>query len=50
MSDEKIDAIETEEVLAKGMTKGQVQHALTHLWQDEIEIVPGKPNTYKRKA
>lgn len=38
-----------EEVTAKGMTKGQVQHALTNLWQDEIEKIPGKPNTYKRK-
>lgn len=37
------------EVIAKGMSKGQVQWALNNLWQDEIEKIPGKPNTYKRR-
>ena len=27
---------------------GKVQYALTHLWQDEIKKIPGKPNTYCR--
>ena len=33
--------------LPAGMTKGKVQYALTHLWQDEIVVIPGKPNTYR---
>ena len=37
------------EITAKGMTKGNVQWALNNLWQDEIEKISGKPNTYKRK-
>ena len=43
---ELFDAIESE--LPEGMTKGKVQYALTHLWQDEIVKVSGKPNGYKR--
>ncbi len=31
-----------------GITKGKVQYALTHLWQDEIVKIEGKPNTYRR--
>lgn len=39
-----------EEFLKTGMTKGQFQHALTHMWQDEIGIDrSGKVNTYFRK-
>lgn len=34
--------------LPSGMGKGKVQYALTHLWQDEIEKIEGKPNTYRR--
>jgi hypothetical protein len=34
--------------LPMGTTKGKVQYALTHLWQDEIVKVEGKPNGYKR--
>ena len=34
--------------LPMGMTKGKVQYALTHLWQDEIVKIEGKPNTYRR--
>lgn len=37
------------EVVAKGMTRHNVQYALNNLWQDEIEKIPGKPNTYKRR-
>lgn len=37
------------DVTAKGMTKHNVQYALNSLWQDEIEKIPGKPNTYRRK-
>ena len=37
------------EVTAKGMTRHNVQYALNNLWQDEIEKIPGKPNTYKRR-
>ena len=37
------------EITAKGMTKHNVQYALNNLWQDEIEKISGKPNTYKRK-
>ena len=40
--------IETE-VTAKGMTRYNVQYALNNLWADEIEKIPGKPNTYKHK-
>ena len=40
--------IETE-VVAKGMTRHNVQYALNNLWQDEIEKIAGKPNTYRRK-
>lgn len=29
-------------------SKNKVQYALTHLWQDEIVKIPGKPNTYRR--
>ena len=34
--------------LPEGITKGKVQYALTHLWQDEIVKIEGKPNTYRR--
>lgn len=37
------------EVVAKGMNRHNVQHALNNKWQDEIEKIPGKPNTYRRK-
>lgn len=40
------DAIADE--LPEGVTKGKVQYALTHLWQDEIVKIDGKPNTYRR--
>lgn len=40
--------IETD-VTAKGMTRHNVQWALNNLWQDEIEKISGKPNTYRRK-
>ena len=36
------------EVIAKGMTKHNVQYALNNLWQDEIVKIAGKPNTYRR--
>ena len=32
----------------EGITKGKVQYALTHLWQDEIVKIEGKPNTYRK--
>ena len=31
-----------------GTTKSKVQYALTHLWQDAIVKIEGKPNTYRR--
>lgn len=37
-----------EEQLPEGVTKGKVQYALTHLWQDEIVKIEGKPNTYRK--
>ena len=40
------DSIEKD--LPDGFGKGKVQYALTHLWQDEIVKVVGKPNGYKR--
>ena len=40
------EAIEDE--VPAGMTKGKVQYALTHLWQDEIVKVEGKPNGYRK--
>lgn len=36
------------EVIAKGMTRHNVQYALNNLWQDEIVKIAGKPNTYRR--
>jgi len=43
---ELFDSIESE--LPEGVTKGKVQYALTHLWQDEIVKVEGKPNGYRK--
>jgi len=43
---ELYEAIKDE--LPDGMGKGKVQYALTHLWQDEIVKIEGKPNTYRR--
>ena len=40
------EAIEDE--VPEGTTKGKVQYALTHLWQDEIVKVEGKPNGYRK--
>lgn len=37
------------EASAKGMTLRKLQYALSNLWQDEIEKISGKPNTYRRK-
>lgn len=37
-----------EENVPAGITKGKVQYALSHLWSDEIVMIPGKPNTYRR--
>ena len=36
--------------LPDGFTKGNLQHALTRLWKDEIDKTEGKVNTYARKA
>ena len=36
------------EVIAKGMTRHNVQYALNNLWQDEIVKIAGKPNTYRK--
>ena len=36
------------EIMAKGMTRSNLQYALNNLWQDEIVKIPGKPNTYRR--
>lgn len=43
---ELFDSIKFE--LPEGISKGKVQYALTHLWQDEIVKIEGKPNTYRR--
>ncbi len=40
---------EIEGDLPEGITRGKIQYALNNLWQDEIEKIPGKPNTYKRR-
>ena len=40
------EAIEKD--VPSGITKGKVQYALTHLWQDEIVKIEGKPNTYRK--
>jgi hypothetical protein len=34
---------------SEDMTRNKLQYALNNLWQDEIEKIPGKPNTYRRK-
>lgn len=36
------------DTLPEGVTRGMVQYALTHLWQDEIVKIEGKPNTYRK--
>jgi len=33
--------------LPEGVTRNKVQYALTHLWQDEIVKIEGKPNMYR---
>lgn len=43
---ELFDSIEHK--LPDDVKRGKVQYALTHLWQDEIKKIPGKPNTYCR--
>ena len=43
---ELFDAIESK--LPAGITKSKVQYALTHLWGEEIVVIPGKPNTYRK--
>ena len=43
---EIFESIETD--LPAGTTKAKVQYALTHLWQDEIVKVEGKPNSYRK--
>ena len=43
---EIFESIENE--LPEGITKCKVQYALTHLWQDEIVKIEGKPNTYRK--
>lgn len=40
------DAIKDD--VPEGTTKGKVQYALTHLWQDEIVKIEGKPNGYRK--
>ena len=40
------DAVKND--LPDGFGKGKVQYALTHLWQDEIVKVEGKPNGYRK--
>lgn len=40
------DAIKDD--VPEGTTKGKVQYALTHLWQDEIVKIDGKPNSYRK--
>lgn len=37
-----------EDEVPEGITKSKVQYALTHLWQDEIVKIEGKPNTYRK--
>ena len=37
-----------DDIVAKGMTRHNVQYALNNLWQDEIVKIAGKPNTYRR--
>jgi len=39
---------EIEGELPSDMNRHQVQYALNNLWQDEIVIIVGKPNTYRR--
>lgn len=34
--------------LPDGFTQGKFNYALTHLWQDEIVVVKGAPNQYRR--
>ena len=34
--------------LPEGFGKGKVQYALTHLWQDEIVVIAGTPNAYRK--
>lgn len=39
---------EIESELPDGFSRHNIQYALNNLWQDEIEKISGKPNTYRR--
>lgn len=41
---------EIEPEAPEGVNQHKLQYALTHLWKDEIAVVPGKPNGYAKKA
>lgn len=34
--------------LPDGFSRGKVQYALLHYWQDEVVKIDGNPNTYKK--
>ena len=34
--------------LPDGFSRGKVQYALLHYWQDEVVKIDGSPNTYKK--
>lgn len=36
-------------VNATGLPQGKVTYGLTRLWKDEIEVIPGKVNSYTAK-
>ena len=37
-----------EDNVPEGATKAKVQYGLTRLWKDEVVVVEGKPNSYKK--
>lgn len=37
-----------EDNLPHGFGKGKISWALSNLWPEEVVIIPGKPNTYRR--
>ena len=41
---------EVERNLPSGFSKGKVQYAIGHYWVNDVNVIPGNPNTYTRKV
>lgn len=45
---ELFEAVESQ--LPEGFTKAKVNYALTHYWEEDVNKIPGKVNSYTRKV